>query len=105
MFQKLTISEKKSLATNYIIQLDKSTRQMQTRLAALENEVQRLRALNEKISLSVGAGSPEGPGLVQPMPHSIERMSPPPENKAMSQLTSVTTQPLREDSSGSERGL
>ena len=63
------------------------------------------RALNEKISLSVGAGSPEGPGLVQPMPHSIERMSPPPENKAMSQLTSVTTQPLREDSSGSERGL
>ena len=63
---------------------------MQTRLAALENEVQRLRALNEKISLSVGAGSPEGPGLVQPMPHSIERMSPPPENKAMSQLTSVT---------------
>lgn len=92
-------------ATNYIIQLDKSTRQMQTRLAALENEVQRLRALNEKISLSVGAGTPEGPPIIQAMPHSIERMSPPPENKTISQLVPVTVQPPREDSSGSERGL
>ena len=53
---------------------------MQTRLAALESEVQRLRALNEKISLSVG-NTPEG-AVSQGLPvHHLERpLSPPPES-------------------------
>lgn len=57
---------------------------MQTRLAALESEVQRLRSLNEKISLSVGSTTPEiGGGMgLQPMSlvHPMDRpLSPPPE--------------------------
>lgn len=96
-------------ATNYIVQLDKSTRQMQTRLAALETEVQRLRSLNEKISLSVG-GTPEamggggGPGMVHPMDRPL---SPPPEGMTQPpshNLIPVTSEPPHEESDGSEGG-
>ena len=113
-------------ATNYIIQLDKSTRQMQTRLAALEAEVQRLRTLNEKISLSVG-GTPEamgggGPGngmagpagMVHPMdrplsppPEGQQQLAPPPSQQtqqATHSLIPVTGEPPREESDGSEGG-
>ena len=96
------------VATNYIIQLDKTTRQMQTRLAALEGEVQRLRALNEKISLSVGSTPEASANLTgQPMVHSMERpLSPPPEGIQQPQpshnLVPVTSEPPREDSDGSD---
>ncbi|KAH8120006.1 hypothetical protein DFH11DRAFT_23414 [Phellopilus nigrolimitatus] len=99
-------------ATNYIVQLDKSTRQMQTRLAALESEVQRLRSLNEKISLSVSSTPEAGSNLTnQPMIHAMDRpLSPPPEGAQQSHppshsLIPVTSEPPREDSSGSEGGF
>ncbi|KAI3622561.1 hypothetical protein WG66_015781 [Moniliophthora roreri] len=38
-------------ATNYIVQLENTNRDLQARLQLLEQEMQRLRALNEKISL------------------------------------------------------
>ncbi|KAL5526240.1 hypothetical protein ACEPAG_7579 [Sanghuangporus baumii] len=87
-------------ATNYIIQLDKTKRQMHTRLAALESEVQRLQSLNEKISLSVGS-TPEA--------HNMERpLSPPPEGAVQFQsqpshsLVAVTSEPPYEESDGSD---
>ncbi|KAL5495078.1 hypothetical protein ACEPAI_540 [Sanghuangporus weigelae] len=97
-------------ATNYIIQLDKTTRQMQTRLAALESEVQRLRSLNEKISLSVGSTPEASTNVVgQTMVHSMERpLSPPPEGAVQLQsqpshsLVAVTSEPPREESDGSD---
>lgn len=94
-------------ATTHIINLDKSARQMQTRLSALESEVQRLRSLNEKISLSVGS-TPEAPSNVgQNMVHNMERpLSPPPEGiqqpQATHNLIPVMGQPPREDSDGSD---
>ncbi|TDL28134.1 hypothetical protein BD410DRAFT_712573 [Rickenella mellea] len=86
-------------ATNYIVQLDKQTRQMQTRLAALEAEVQRLRAINEKISLSVGS-TPEA--LSQPMSIHPEgrSLTPPPESTTHS-MSSVNGEQARDDSGGS----
>lgn len=100
-------------ATNYIVSLDKSTRQMQARLASLEAEVQRLRTLNEKISLSVG-GTPEAGGGMGV--HAMDRpLSPPPEgqqgqgmtagNSQQHCLVPVTGEPPREESSGSEGGF
>lgn len=92
-------------ATNYIIQLDKTTKQMQNRLLALEGEVQRLRSLNEKISLSVGS-TPEANGGPMPI-HNLERpLSPPPEtspshSQMNHSLVPITGEPTREDSSGS----
>lgn len=95
-------------ATAHIINLDKSARQMQTRLSALESEVQRLRSLNEKISLSVGS-TPEAPSnaVGQSMVHNMERpLSPPPEGISQPQsshnLVPVTSEPPREDSDGSD---
>lgn len=90
---------------------------MQTRLAALESEVQRLRALNEKISLSVGS-TPEASANVvgQTMVHNMERpLSPPPEGAQQAQqphqpqpshnLVPVTSEPPREESDGSDDGF
>ena len=78
---------------------------MQTRLAALESEVQRLRALNEKISLSVG-GTPEANvGLGTDLTihgHNIERpLSPPPESNSQPLAHSITAMIPLEESSGS----
>lgn len=70
---------------------------MQTRLAALESEVNRLRSLNEKISLSVGS-TPEASGQSVPM-HMLDRpLSPPPENA----LVSHEGDQMNEDSGGSD---
>ena len=97
-------------ATNYIISLDKSTRQMQARLASLENEVSRLRTLNEKISLSVG-GTPEAGMGGSSMVHAMDRpLSPPPEGEQgmanmQHNLVPVTGEPPHEESSGSENGF
>lgn len=77
---------------------------MQARLLALEGEVQRLRSLNEKITLSVG-NTPEAASSIlgQPMLHAMERpLSPPPESH---NLVPVTSEPPREDSSGSDGGF
>ncbi|KAH8094613.1 hypothetical protein BXZ70DRAFT_348846 [Cristinia sonorae] len=84
-------------ATNHITSLEKTNRQLQQRLAALEQDVIRLRAINEKISLSVGAPTNS------PSPSQVNMdsrpLSPPPEG---SQLTSVAGQePPHEDSSPS----
>jgi uncharacterized small protein (DUF1192 family) len=38
-------------ATNHILALEKANKEMQARIATLEQEMQRLRAINEKISL------------------------------------------------------
>lgn len=77
---------------------------MQARLLALESEVQRLRSLNEKITLSVG-NTPEAASSIlgQSVVHSMERpLSPPPESH---NLVSVSSEPPREDSSGSDGGF
>ncbi|OCH90052.1 hypothetical protein OBBRIDRAFT_731498 [Obba rivulosa] len=87
-------------ATNHIVSLEKTNRQLQQRLATLEQEVQRLRSLNEKISLGVG-GTPS-PDQVN---MDARPLSPPPEGSQVSQqhqLASVAGQePPREESSPS----
>lgn len=84
------------LATNHIIFLDKQTQDMQARLIVLEQEVQRLRAVNEKISL--GTGNSPSPGNI----HGVDTrpLSPPPEPGMQSHsLAHVQGQePPREDS-------
>lgn len=80
-------------ATNHIVAMEKTNRQLQARLEQLEAEIRRLRALNEKISLSGVPDKSPSPGHV-----SMESrpLSPPPEG---TQLTSVGGQnPPREDS-------
>ncbi|THH19673.1 hypothetical protein EW146_g1538 [Bondarzewia mesenterica] len=82
-------------ATNHIVSLEKTNRQLQDRLAAVEAEVMRLRSLNEKISL--GTPSPMSMGA------DMRPLSPPPETSAPGHsLTSVSgQQPPHEDSSPS----
>jgi len=88
-------------ACNHIVSLEKSNRQLQTRLAQIEAEVQRLRSLNEKISL--GVGNTPSPGQVN---MDARPLSPPPEEsqaQQQHQLTSVAGQePPREDSRSPE---
>ncbi|KAH9858250.1 hypothetical protein C2E23DRAFT_718615 [Lenzites betulinus] len=60
-------------ATNHITHLEKTTRQLQQRLAALDAEVTRLRSLNEKISL--GTSNSPSPGANM----DTRPLSPPPE--------------------------
>ncbi|KAI0673582.1 hypothetical protein C8Q78DRAFT_1067877 [Trametes maxima] len=95
-------------ATNHIASLEKSNRTLQQRLAALEAEVTRLRALNEKISLA--ANNSPSPGQVN---METRPLSPPPEgsqqqqSSAQHQLASVAGQdpPVAESSpSASESG-
>lgn len=94
-------------ATNHIIYLEKTTQEMQARLLVLEQEVQRLRAVNEKISL--GVTSTPSPGTVSATTsngngamHGIDSrpLSPPPEpGMPTHSLTLVQGQePPREDS-------
>lgn len=91
-----------SIATNHIVSLEKTNRQLQQRLATLESEVQRLRSLNEKISL--GVGNSPSPGQVN---MDVARpLSPPPEGSQQMgqqhQLASVAGQePPGEESSPS----
>lgn len=58
-------------ATNHIINLEAVNRELQNRLASLESEMGRLRALNEKISLTSNTPSP---GMFEARP-----LSPPPD--------------------------
>ncbi|EMD32524.1 hypothetical protein CERSUDRAFT_58152 [Gelatoporia subvermispora B] len=87
-------------ATNHIVSLEKTNRQLQQRLAAIEQEVQRLRSLNEKISLAAGnTPSPGSMDVARPL-------SPPPEGSQQvpqqHQLSSVAGQePPGEESSPS----
>lgn len=84
-------------ATNHIVAMEKTNRQLQARLEQLESEIRRLRSLNEKISLSgVAENKSPSPGH---MNSDTRPLSPPPEG---SQLTSVGGQdPPHEDSSPS----
>ncbi|KAI0361132.1 hypothetical protein OH77DRAFT_1390872 [Trametes cingulata] len=94
-------------ATNHITNLEKTNRQLQQRLASLEAEVARLRALNEKISLAVNNTPSPGQVNMEARP-----LSPPPEgtqhpSPAQHQLASVAGQdpPVAESSpSASESG-
>ena len=86
------------LATNHIVNLEKTNRSLQQRLAALEAEVTRLRALNEKISL--GVNNTPSPGQVN---MDSRPLSPPPEG-TQSQASGID-QPVAESSpSASESG-
>jgi hypothetical protein len=87
------------VATNHIMHLEKTNQEMQARLAQAEMEVQRLRALNEKISLS----GPKAPGN-----HSLDQrqLSTTPDNGSSQHsrhtLSTIGSQnPQREDSSPS----
>ncbi|TCD70113.1 hypothetical protein EIP91_004842 [Steccherinum ochraceum] len=94
-------------ATNHIQNLEKTNRHLQSRLAAIEAEVVRLRAINEKISLGVGGGSTSSPSPSQVNMDS-RPLSPPPEGPQSSQLASVAGQepPVEESSpSASESGM
>ncbi|EGN93190.1 hypothetical protein SERLA73DRAFT_190105 [Serpula lacrymans var. lacrymans S7.3] len=86
-------------ATNHIVNLEKSTQEMQARLLSLEQEVQRLRAINEKISL--GVNNTPSPGQSTHM-HGMDSrpLSPPPESgMPIHSLAHVKGQePPREDS-------
>jgi hypothetical protein len=84
-------------ATNHIVNLEHTTAEMQARLAHLEQEVKRLRAINEKISLGDNTPSPGNTASL----HSIDRrpISPPPDGPMSHSLASVKGQePPREDS-------
>lgn len=90
-------------ATNHITSLEKTNRQLQARLLAVEQEVVRLRAINEKISLSVG-----GPPANSPSPSQVNMdsrpLSPPPEGQSSSSTTGQDA-PVEESSpSESEEG-
>ncbi len=69
------------IATNHIVSLEKTNRQLQARLAQLEGEVTRLRSLNEKISL--GVSSTPSPGAQVNM--DSRPLSPPPEGSQSTQ--------------------
>ncbi|TFY82272.1 hypothetical protein EWM64_g1735 [Hericium alpestre] len=87
-------------ATNHIVQLEKMNQQLQKRLAAVEQEVSRLRSLNEKISLAGGGTPSPGHSVMDSRP-----LSPPPEGSTPHALTSVSGQePPREDSPLSSDG-
>ncbi|PPQ68757.1 hypothetical protein CVT26_001726 [Gymnopilus dilepis] len=80
-------------ATSYIIALEKENKELQQRIAFLESESQRLRALNEKISLSAeGTPAPENA--------SGRPISPPPENPPTG--TGITLIPARPQHTTSE---
>ncbi|KAF8640414.1 hypothetical protein AX17_000080 [Amanita inopinata Kibby_2008] len=83
-------------ATNHIVALEKSNKELRERLASLEQEMQRLRTINEKISLT--AAEATSPSVFDGRP-----LSPPPDVPHPSHsLTSVKgQQPPLEDSSPS----
>lgn len=88
------------VATNHITSLEKTNRQLQARLAAVEQEVIRLRSINEKISLSVG-GAPTGSQSPTQVHMDSRPLSPPPEDQQSSHLTSAGQEPPLDDSSPS----
>ncbi|KAA1471371.1 hypothetical protein DENSPDRAFT_850194 [Dentipellis sp. KUC8613] len=79
-------------ATNHIVQLEKMNQQLQKRLASVEAEVQRLRSLNEKISLTGNTPSPGHSMGIDSRP-----LSPPPEQHGS--VTSGTSQDRPRDDS------
>jgi cell division septum initiation protein DivIVA len=62
------------LATNHIVSLEKTNQDLQNRIAELEQEVQRLRSLNDKI-----AASNEGTGTGTAGVFDARPLSPPPD--------------------------
>ncbi|KAJ7597334.1 hypothetical protein C8J56DRAFT_774360 [Mycena floridula] len=67
-------------ATHHIVALEKTNQELQTRLASLEQEIQRVRALNEQISMSNETPSPgmfEARALSQPPDASLGSQRPP----------------------------
>ncbi|KAK7058609.1 hypothetical protein VNI00_002245 [Paramarasmius palmivorus] len=84
-------------ATNYIVQLENTNRELQARLQLLDQEMQRLRALNEKISL---------PSHDTPSPGHFDAdarpLSPPPDVPISSHSTSRPHQSQGSSPSNSE---
>lgn len=87
-------------ATAHIVALDTANRELQLRLNALEGEMERLRAINEKISLHTNANNTPSPSHLA---EASKPISPPPEGAASGHsLTSVKGQlPPSEHSSPS----
>jgi hypothetical protein len=82
-------------ATNHITALEKANKEMQARLTELDQEMVRLRAINEKISL--GSTETPSPGMFDGRP-----LSPPPDGPPAHSLASVRGQePPSEHSSPS----
>jgi hypothetical protein len=83
-------------ATNHIVALEKANKELQGRLASLEQEMQRLRSINEKISLTAAEVTP-------PNIFDGRAVSPPPDAPHITHsLASVKgQQPPLEDSSPS----
>ncbi|KIY50687.1 hypothetical protein FISHEDRAFT_16655, partial [Fistulina hepatica ATCC 64428] len=75
---KVTLLER---ATNHIVLMEKTNKELQERIATLEAEMQRLRALNEKLSRGSGAQDTPSPATATPQDRAtpFDRMSPPPE--------------------------
>lgn len=82
-----------SAATNHIISLEAVNRELQNRLASLESEMGRLRALNEKISLTSNTPSP---GMFEARP-----LSPPPDMPPQTIMPSRIHHHMSDDSSHS----
>jgi len=80
-------------ATNHIISLEAVNRELQNRLASLESEMGRLRALNEKISLTSNTPSP---GMFEARP-----LSPPPDMPPQTIMPSRIHHHMSDDSSHS----
>lgn len=107
------------VATKYIVDLERENHELQSRLTGLDEEVRRLRELNQKLSLSLGVApatsniaSPGSSGMRGtatpnggPSPSlGASPMSPPPDVKPMvHSLTDVKGEDVpRENSSGSD---
>ncbi|KAF8624212.1 hypothetical protein AX15_005978 [Amanita polypyramis BW_CC] len=83
-------------ATNHIVALEKTNKELRERLASLEQEMQRLRSINEKISLTAAEAA-------SPSVFDARALSPPPDvSHSIHSLASVKgQQPPLEDSSSS----
>ncbi|KZT27589.1 hypothetical protein NEOLEDRAFT_1060595 [Neolentinus lepideus HHB14362 ss-1] len=94
-------------ATNYIALLEKQNRELQGRVSNMEQEIRRLRSLNEKISLS-GANDTPSPGQsMSATPMDSRPLSPPPESAPASHsLAHIGSRtPPGEESDGSDKDL
>jgi glycogen debranching enzyme len=95
IFPNLLLTLANVTATNHITALEKANKEMQARLTELEQEMVRLRAINEKISL--GSTETPSPGMFDGRP-----LSPPPDGPPAHSLASVRGQePPSEHSSPS----
>ncbi|TFK56499.1 hypothetical protein OE88DRAFT_26608 [Heliocybe sulcata] len=94
-------------ATNYITLLEQQNRELQGRVGTMEQEIRRLRVLNEKISLSGATDTPSPGQAMVGTPMDTRPLSPPPDGAppAHSLAHIGARTPPEEESDGSEKGL